>query len=100
MMALTHCTAPRPHMSERFGSWHLESLIAVGGLGELWRGSRGNQVVAVKSLHSHPARNDAGRAQLSIEQRLTTELPRHANVVHAAHAGSVEHRPYVALELA
>jgi serine/threonine protein kinase len=87
-------------MSERFGPWHLESLIAVGGLGEVWRASRGNQVVALKRLHSHLARNDAVRAQFSVEQQLTTELPRHANVVHADDAGSVEHRPYVALELA
>lgn len=87
-------------MSERFGSWHLESLIAVGGLGEVWRASRGDEVVALKRLHSHLARNDAVRAQFSVEQRLTTGLPRHPNVVHAHEAGSVEHRPYVALELA
>jgi eukaryotic-like serine/threonine-protein kinase len=87
-------------MSERFGPWHLESLIAVGGLGEVWRAARGNQVVALKRLHSHLARNDAVRAQFSVEQRLATELPRHPNVVHAVDAGSVEHRPYVALELA
>ena len=87
-------------MTERFGAWQLESLIAVGGLGEVWRASRGDGVVALKRLHSHLARNEDVRAQFSVEQKLATELPRHPNVVHADDAGSVEHRPYVALDLA
>jgi serine/threonine-protein kinase len=87
-------------MSERFGPWQLESLIAVGGLGELWRATRGEHVVALKRLHTHLARNDDVRAQFSIEQRLATELPRHPHVVHANEAGSVDGRPYIALDLA
>jgi len=87
-------------MSESFGPWSLEALIAVGGLGELWRASRAAQLVALKRLHTHLARNDDVRAQFTLEQQLTTELPRHPNVVHADEAGSVDGRPYIALDLA
>jgi len=86
---------------ESFGPWQLESLIAVGGLGEIWRARRaGRDVVALKRLHTHLARNDEGLAQFTLEQRLATTLPRHPNVVHAIEAGDVDGRPFVALELA
>src|SRR4051812_32924667 len=86
---------------ESFGPWQLESLIAVGGLGEIWRARRpGSEFVALKRLHTHLARNDEGLAQFTLEQRLATTLPRHPNVVHATEAGDVDGRPYVAMELA
>jgi serine/threonine protein kinase len=85
---------------EAFGTWWLESVIAVGGLGEIWRASRGDEVVALKRLHTHLLRHDEARAQFTLEQRLTTELPPHPNVVHAVEAGTVEGRPYIALALA
>jgi serine/threonine-protein kinase len=87
-------------MSERFGSWQLESVIAVGGLGEIWRARRGGDVVAFKRLHSHLVRNDAVRGQFGVEQRLTTELPQHPSVVHGLEAGAIHDRPYIALALA
>jgi serine/threonine protein kinase len=87
-------------VSERFGTWCLEAVIAVGGLGEIWRATRGGDQVALKRLHSHLVRNDAARAQFTVEQRLTTELPRHPHVVHAVEAGDVAGRPYLALALA
>ena len=86
-------------MSEHFGSWQLDALIAVGGLGEVWRARRGSERAAVKRMHTHLARNAEARAQFVLEQRLATTLPRHANVVHATEAGDVNGRPYVALEL-
>ncbi|NVB81775.1 MAG: serine/threonine protein kinase, partial [Kofleriaceae bacterium] len=86
-------------MSESFGSWQLEALVAVGGLGEVWRARRDATVTAVKRLHTHLARNDEALRQFSVEQRLATTLPRHPNVVHAFEAGDVAGRPYVALEL-
>jgi serine/threonine protein kinase len=86
-------------MGEAFGAWQLERLIAVGGLGEVWRGARGDEVAAVKRLHTHLARNEEGRAQFALEQRLATTLSHHPNVVHASEAGEVDGRPYLALEL-
>jgi serine/threonine protein kinase len=86
-------------MAEAFGAWQLESLIAVGGLGEIWRARRGDERCALKRLHTHLARNEEGLAQFAVEQQLATTLPHHPNVVHALEAGDVEGRPYVALEL-
>ena len=86
-------------MAEAFGTWQLEGLIAVGGLGEVWRARSGDQIAAVKRLHTHLARNAEARAQFALEQRLSTTLPRHPNVVHAYEAGDVAGRPYLALEL-
>src|SRR4051794_16458365 len=86
-------------MSEAFGSWQLETLVAVGGLGEVWRARRGTTVAALKRLHTHLARNDEGRAQFAVEQRLATTLPVHPAVIHGLEAGDVDGRPYVVLEL-
>jgi serine/threonine-protein kinase len=86
---------------ESFGPWQLDSLIAVGGLGEIWRARRpGGDLVALKRLHTHLARNDEGLAQFTLEQRLATTLPHHPNVVRARDAGDVDGRPYVAMEIA
>ncbi len=86
-------------MSGSFGSWHLDTIVAVGGLGEVWRARRGETVAALKRLHTHLARNDEATSQFAVEQRLTTTLPRHPNVVHGLEVGDVEGRPYVVLEL-
>jgi serine/threonine protein kinase len=86
-------------MSEAFGTWQLEALVAVGGLGEVWKARRGETIVALKRLHTHLARNEEGSAQFALEQRLATELPLHLNVIHGIEAGDVEGRPYIALDL-
>lgn len=87
-------------MSERFGAWRLEALIAVGGLGEVWRGEREGAAAAVKRLHTHLARISEARELFATEQQLATELPRHPGVVRALDAGDVGGRPYLAMELA
>jgi eukaryotic-like serine/threonine-protein kinase len=86
-------------MSEGFGSWDLESLVAVGGLGEVWHARRGSTIAALKRLHTHLARNDEACRQFAVEQLLATTLPRHPNVVHGLEASAVDGRPYVVLEL-
>jgi len=86
-------------MSERFGTWELESLVAVGGLGEVWRARRGPTLAALKRLHTHLARNAEACRQFSVEQDLATTLPRHPNVVQGIERGDVSGRPYVVLEL-
>lgn len=86
-------------MSESFGSWELESLVAVGGLGEVWRARRGSTIAALKRLHTHLARNAEACRQFFVEQQLATTLPRHPNVVHGIEVGAVDGRPFVVLEL-
>ena len=89
------------YMSERFGSWDLESLVAVGGLGEIWRATRDDGPPrAIKRLHTHLVRNPEARAQFSQEQRLATDLPGHPSVVRGLEAGEIDGRPYLVLELA
>ncbi len=84
-----------------FGAWRLESLVAVGGMGEVWRATRAGETAAIKRLHTHLARNPEAVALFASEQRLPTTLPRHPNLVHGHEAGSVAGtRPYVALTLA
>lgn len=87
-------------MAESFGAWELHSLIAVGGLGEVWRGTRDETTAAIKRLHTHLARNDEACEQFAVEQQLALGLPRHPNVVHGIESGTVDARPYIALELA
>ena len=86
-------------MSDSFGSWTLDSLVAAGGLGEVWRAHRGDTIAALKRLHTHLARNDEALRQFAVEQLLATTLPRHPNVVHGIEAGEVNGRPYIALDL-
>src|SRR5690242_18078596 len=88
-------------VADRFGSWEVEALLAVGGLGEVWRARRADEpaeIAAVKRLHTHLARNAEACAMFAAEQRLATTLPRHANVIHGLEAADVAGRPYVALE--
>ena len=92
-------------MSDSFGSWLLDALIAVGGLGEIWRASQSSQVgspetAALKRLHTHLIRNDEARDQFAREQELAMTLPKHPNVVAGLEAAAVDGRPYLAMELA
>lgn len=86
-------------MAERFGSWQLEALLAVGGLAEVWRAQRGDgELAAVKRLHTHLLRNPIALTQFAIEQSLATSLVPHPNLIHASESGTALGRPYVALE--
>ena len=87
-------------MGERFGAWSLDALIAVGGIGEVWRASGPGGVAAVKRMHTHLLRHDEARELFSVEQKLAMTLPHHPNVVHGVDAGEIDERPYVALSLA
>ncbi len=76
-------------MADRWGEFWLEQLIAVGGLGEVWRATKDSASGALKRMHTHLARNDEALAIFAQEQRLVMELPRHANVVRGIEVGSV-----------
>jgi serine/threonine-protein kinase len=86
-------------MAERFGNWDLDSLVAVGGLGEVWRARRGATSGALKRLHTHLVRNAEACRQFAVEQTLASTLSRHPNVVHGIETGDVDGRPYVVLDL-
>jgi len=88
-------------MSDSFGTWQLDALVAVGGLGEIWRATRDDlsEAVALKRMHTHLLRNDEARDQFAREQQLATTLPLHPNVVHGREIGEVEERPFLAMEL-
>lgn len=88
-------------MSESFGTWQLDTLVAVGGLGEIWRATRASSPdpAALKRLHTHLLRNDEAREQFHREQQLATTLPVHPNVVRGLEAGAIDERPYLAMEL-
>jgi serine/threonine protein kinase len=88
-------------MSDSFGSWQLDALVAVGGLGEIWRATRPDlsEAVALKRMHTHLLRNDEARDQFAREQQLATTLPPHPNVVRGVEAAAVAERPYLAMEL-
>lgn len=86
---------------EAFGAWNLDSLIAVGGLGEVWRANKpGSPDAALKRIHTHLARNDEILGQFALEQELATTLPHHPNVIGAHAAGDVDGRPFLAMHLA
>ena len=92
-------------MAELFGSWSLSSLIAVGGLGEVWRATSIEPrfegiAAAVKRLHTHLARNDEAREMFATEQMLAMSLPRHPGVQRGLEPGIVDGRPFIAFELA
>jgi len=88
-------------MSDSFGTWQLDALVAVGGLGEIWRATRADlsEAVALKRMHTHLLRNDEAREQFAREQELATTLPPHPNVVRGVETGAVVERPYLAMEL-
>ncbi len=86
---------------EQFGNWQLESIVAVGGMGEVWRATHPHfGVGAVKRIHTHLQRSDEAMALFLAEQQLTTKLPRHRGVIFSHEVGAVEDRPYLALALA
>ena len=88
-------------MSDSFGTWQLDALVAVGGLGEIWRATRASSpdAVALKRIHTHLLRNDEARDQFAREQELAMTLPVHPNVVRGVEADAVAERPYLAMEL-
>ena len=86
---------------EPFGNWQLESILAVGGMGEVWRASHPRfGAAAVKRIHTHLQRSDEAMALFAAEQRLTSTTPRHPHLVYTHEVGDVEGRPYLALQLA
>ncbi len=88
-------------MEERCGAWRLEQLVAVGGIGEVWRahGSAGS-VAAVKRLHTHLARLPEVGEQFERERTLLCDLPPHPALARGLDRGEEAGRPWVAMTFA
>lgn len=88
-------------MEERCGPWRLEQLVAVGGIGEVWRArSAAGEVAAVKRLHTHLARLREVAEQFARERALLCDLAPHPALVRGLERGEEAGRPYVAMSFA
>jgi eukaryotic-like serine/threonine-protein kinase len=87
-------------VSEAFGPFQLEQLIAVGGVAEVWRVTRDGVTAALKRMHTHLVHNPEACAVFASEQQLVVGLPRHPHVVHGIAAGTIGDVPYALLDLA
>lgn len=88
-------------MEERCGSWRLEQLVAVGGIGEVWRArDPAGTVAAIKRLHTHLARLPEVSAQFERERTLLCGLPPHPSVARGLERGEEAGRPWVAMTFA
>jgi serine/threonine protein kinase len=92
-------------MAEPFGPYRLERTINVGSIGQVFLARRtdGNgdatgEPVVVKRLHRELAHRPA-HVQLFVEEGRMARRFRHANLVHAFDAGTVERDHYIAMEL-
>ncbi|MGN6107511.1 MAG: serine/threonine-protein kinase [Kofleriaceae bacterium] len=79
--------------------WQLDSLIAVGGIGEVWLAHRDGATAAVKRLHGHLLHHAEAAALFATEQQLAASLPHHPHLVHAIDTGATP-RPYLAMPVA
>jgi serine/threonine-protein kinase len=78
------------------GGYRLLSLLAKGGMGEVWEAERGGSRVALKLL---PASADAtNRRQFLEEARLGAQL-QHPNIVRVIDSGLTAEAPYLVMEL-
>ncbi len=87
---------------ERLGRWTLVGLIGRGGAAEVWIAYRerhrgGREVVAIKAILPHLARDKGFARGFLDEARLLSEM-QHPNVVRILDVGAERGLPYVALE--
>ena len=98
---------PEDRFADDAGRYRLDSRLATGGMGEVWRGTDttlGRQV-AVKLLKDEYADNPSFRARFETEARHAAAL-HHANIAAiydfgdaAPHDGSDSRKPYLVMEL-
>lgn len=82
------------------GRYVLRSLLAVGGMGEVWRGadSELDREVAVKVLKDGAAKNDTFLRRFRNEAKNAAGL-RHPNIAQVYDYGEVDGTPYLVMEL-
>ena len=95
--------APTPLSSGTpFGQYQLESLIATGGMAEVYRarmqGVEGFQkIVAIKRILSHLTDNDEFVTMFIDEAKLAAQL-QHPNIIHIYDLGKIDKSYYIAME--
>lgn len=95
--------APAPLSSGTpFGQYQLESLIATGGMAEVYRarmqGVEGFQkIVAIKRILSHLTDNDEFVTMFIDEAKLAAQL-QHPNIIHIYDLGKIDKSYYIAME--
>ena len=82
------------------GRYVLRSLLAVGGMGEVWRGtdSELDREVAIKVLKDGAAKNDTFLRRFRNEAKNAAGL-RHPNIAQVYDYGEVDGTPYLVMEL-
>ncbi|WP_062210335.1 serine/threonine-protein kinase [Demequina oxidasica] len=82
------------------GRYVLRSLLAVGGMGEVWRGadSELDREVAVKVLKDGAAKNETFLKRFRNEAKNAAGL-RHPNIAQVYDYGEVDGTPYLVMEL-
>lgn len=86
-------------MEERFGPWRLGRRVALGDFADVTEADRDGEVVALKRLHPHAARDPALHALFVREGELAAALPPHPGLVRAVDRGEVDGRPWLAMPL-
>ncbi|MEP0773850.1 MAG: TonB family protein [Acidobacteriota bacterium] len=85
-----------------FGQYQLESLIATGGMAEVYKarmqGVEGFQkIVAIKRILSHLTDNDEFVTMFIDEAKLAAQL-QHPNIIHIYDLGKIDKSYYIAME--
>lgn len=88
-------------MEARFGPWRLGRRVAVGNFADVSEATRedGADVVAVKRLHAHAARDPAIQALFARERETAMTVPPHPGLVPGLEVGDADGRPWLAMPL-
>ena len=91
---------PRLAPGTRLGPYEVSSLLAAGGMGEVYRArdTRLGRDVALKTLPEKVARDPARAARLDREARAASAL-NHPNIVTVYDVGAAGEHPYIVMEL-
>ncbi|MBE7454420.1 MAG: protein kinase [Kofleriaceae bacterium] len=89
-----------PRAGLRVGEWELGRALATGTFAEVREAaSAAGQVIAIKRMHGHAARDPELRALFVAECALTCALPPHPGLVRGLAADPTAERPHLAMEL-
>ena len=92
-------SVPGRFVGRSFGAYHLEALIAAGGMGEVYRAvdTRLDRTVAVKTLPGHLSGDPARRERFEREARIVSSL-NHPHICTLFDVGTTENVQYLVME--